>query len=161
MTNSYKIYLDVCCLNRPLDDWQQDRVRIEGEAIVSILDQVRDEKWRLVTSEAVEAELERLPNPDKLANIVNLLSLATESVAIDKKVDKRSQSIERLGFSLYDALHIACAEKAQVDILLTTDDRLIKRALRYKQHIQVQIDNPVDWLMAALKSKEESQNDTD
>ncbi len=67
MTNSYRIYLDVCCLNRPLDDWQQDRVRIEGEAIVSILDQVRDEKWRLVTSEAVEAELERLPNPDKLA----------------------------------------------------------------------------------------------
>ncbi len=92
---------------------------------------------------------------------MNLLGLASESVAIDKKVDKRSQSIERLGFSLYDALHIACAEKAQVDILLTTDDRLIKRALRYKQHIQVKIDNPVDWLMAALKSKEESQNDAD
>lgn len=159
VTNLPRIYLDVCCFNRPLDNWQQDRVRIEREAVVSILDRVRGGKWTLVSSEAVEAELERLPNPDKLANVMNLLSLASENVAIDNNVDKRAQSIEQLGFGLYDALHIACAEKSQVNVLLTTDDRLRKRALRYKQQIQVQINNPVDWLMVALK--EESQNDTD
>ncbi|WP_420642969.1 hypothetical protein [Candidatus Leptofilum sp.] len=28
-----KIYLDVCCLNRPFDDQTQDRMRLETEAI--------------------------------------------------------------------------------------------------------------------------------
>ncbi len=31
--SNYKIYLDVCCLNRPFDDWTQERIRLEGEAI--------------------------------------------------------------------------------------------------------------------------------
>ncbi|MGQ0592841.1 MAG: PIN domain-containing protein, partial [Gammaproteobacteria bacterium] len=26
-----RIYLDACCLNRPFDDQQQDRVRLEAE----------------------------------------------------------------------------------------------------------------------------------
>jgi hypothetical protein len=29
---SVLIYLDVCCLNRPLDDQTQERVRLESEA---------------------------------------------------------------------------------------------------------------------------------
>ena len=74
----YKIYLDVCCLNRPFDDWRQDRVRFEGEAVLSILERIRVQNWQLISSEAIEAELERLPNPDKLANILNLLAFASD-----------------------------------------------------------------------------------
>ena len=29
-----KIYLDVCCLNRPFDDQTQDRIHLESEAVV-------------------------------------------------------------------------------------------------------------------------------
>ena len=122
----YKIYLDVCCLNRPFDDWHQDRVRFEGEAVLSILERVRDQNWQLISSEAIEAELERLPNPDKLANILNILAFASDSIVLDEAIDQRSQTLEGLGFSLYDAFHIACAESSQVDALLTTDDRLLK-----------------------------------
>ena len=32
-----RIYLDVCCLNRPFDEQTQDRVRLETEAILTIL----------------------------------------------------------------------------------------------------------------------------
>ncbi|WP_324281532.1 hypothetical protein VKI21_06435 [Cyanobacterium aponinum UTEX 3222] len=32
-----KIYLDVCCLNRPFDDWSYERNRLEGESVTSIL----------------------------------------------------------------------------------------------------------------------------
>lgn len=157
----YKIYLDVCCLNRPFDDWKQDRVRFEGEAVLSILERVRDENWQLISSEAIEAELERLPNPDKLSNILNLLTLASDSVLLDESIDQRSQTLEGLGFGLYDSFHIACAESAQVDVLLTTDDRLLKRAVRYKDHMQVQLKNPVDWLMTILTAEEAPKNDAD
>ena len=32
-----QIYLDVCCINRPFDDQNQDRIHLEAEAVISIL----------------------------------------------------------------------------------------------------------------------------
>ncbi len=32
-----KIYLDVCCLNRPFDDQTQDRIHLEAETILTIM----------------------------------------------------------------------------------------------------------------------------
>jgi hypothetical protein len=32
MSHPYRIYSDVCCLNRPFDDSSQDRIRLEAEA---------------------------------------------------------------------------------------------------------------------------------
>ncbi len=131
MSSQYKIYLDVCCLNRPFDSWQQDRVRLEAEAVLAILERIRDKHWQLISSEVIEAELKRLPNPDKLANILNLLALVSDRVVLNDAIDQRSQRLEELGFGLYDAFHIACAEQSKVDVLLTTDDRLLKLAMRY------------------------------
>jgi len=31
-----KIYMDVCCLNRPFDDQKQDRIRVESDAVLAI-----------------------------------------------------------------------------------------------------------------------------
>ena len=33
-----RVYLDVCCLNRPFDDQSQDRIKLETDAVLSILD---------------------------------------------------------------------------------------------------------------------------
>ncbi|WP_236143857.1 hypothetical protein [Nostoc sp. CMAA1605] len=144
---NYKIYLDVCCLNRPFDDWTQERIRLEGEAILSIMERIRTGEWQLVTSEAISVELERMRNLDKLENILKLLEFAVISINIDEEVDFRSQQLEGLGFGLYDSFHIACAEVAQADILLSTDDRLLKNSLRHQGLLKVSVDNPVTWLM--------------
>ncbi len=148
----YKIYLDVCCLNRPFDDWTQERIRLEGEAILSIMERIRAKKWQLVTSEAITVELEKMRNLEKLENILKLLEFATITINIDEEVDFRSQQLENLGFSLYDSFHIVCAEVAQVDILLSTDDRLLKNALRHQGVLKIAVDNPVTWLMNIFKS---------
>ncbi|MCF4969368.1 hypothetical protein CV014_20685 [Nostoc sp. CMAA1605] len=141
------MYLDVCCLNRPFDDWTQERIRLEGEAILSIMERIRTGEWQLVTSEAISVELERMRNLDKLENILKLLEFAVISINIDEEVDFRSQQLEGLGFGLYDSFHIACAEVAQADILLSTDDRLLKNSLRHQGLLKVSVDNPVTWLM--------------
>jgi len=60
---NYRIYMDVCCLNRPFDDLEQERIRLEAEAILWILQQCQDDKWSLVTSNTLEFELEK--NPDQ------------------------------------------------------------------------------------------------
>jgi hypothetical protein len=41
-----KVYLDVCCLNRPFDDQQQDRVHLEAEAVLLILKRCEAGEWQ-------------------------------------------------------------------------------------------------------------------
>ncbi|HIK39758.1 PIN domain-containing protein [Thermoleptolyngbya sp. M55_K2018_002] len=160
MTRAYRIYMDVCCLNRPFDSWQQDRVRFEGEAVLAILRRVQTREWQLISSEAIEAELDRLPNREKLENIRQLLNLATAFVTLDEVINRRSQELESWGFGLYDSFHLACAEAIAADILLTTDQRLIKRGLRYRDQIQVRLNNPILWLVDVLSTDEEQDDDT-
>jgi hypothetical protein len=35
-----RVYLDACCLNRPFDDRSQDRIRLEAEAVLAIIERV-------------------------------------------------------------------------------------------------------------------------
>jgi hypothetical protein len=48
-----RIYLDVCCLNRPFDDQTQDRVHLEAEAVILILTHCQAGEWEWISSEAV------------------------------------------------------------------------------------------------------------
>ena len=58
-----KLYMDVCCLNRPFDDQSQDRIRIESEAILAILNKCLNE-WTLVGSEAIDYEISKIPDDE-------------------------------------------------------------------------------------------------
>jgi predicted nucleic acid-binding protein len=50
----------------------------------------------------------------------------------------------------YDALHVACAEQAQVEVMLTTDDRLVRAAARNADTLKVPVKNPLSWLQEVL-----------
>lgn len=147
-----KIYLDVCCLNRPFDDWSQERVRLEGDSILSILERIRLGQWQLITSEAIKVELEKMCNLEKRKKILKLLELAIAKVEIDENIDLRSRQLEELGFGLFDSFHLACAEAASVDIFLSTDDRLLRNATRNQNILKIEVGNPVIWLMSFLQS---------
>lgn len=60
-----KVYLDACCLNRPFDDQSQDRIRLESEAIIIILNLLYKGEWKWIGSEALEIEIENTPNIEK------------------------------------------------------------------------------------------------
>ena len=45
-----------------------------------------------------------------------------------------------------DALHLACAESDEVNVFLTTDDRLLRRAKRYQNRLRIHVENPYTWL---------------
>jgi len=66
-------------------------------------------------------------------------------------VIRRGQQLEQLGFRAFDALHLACAEKARADVFLTTDDRLLRRASRAPEQLRVRVDNPLAWLNEVLR----------
>ena len=60
-----RIYLDVCCLNRPFDDQTQDRIHLESEAVILILKRVRSGNWEWISSEAVDFEVRQTPDAER------------------------------------------------------------------------------------------------
>lgn len=60
-----RIYLDVCCLNRPFDDQSQVRIRLEAEAVILILSHFESGEWQWVSSEAVNQEVFQTPEPER------------------------------------------------------------------------------------------------
>ena len=40
-----RIYMDVCCLNRPFDDQTKAKILIESDAVLAILSKCSAEEW--------------------------------------------------------------------------------------------------------------------
>ena len=151
MTQPYRIYADVCCLNRPLDDQQQSRVKLEAEAMLSILQKCEDRQWVLLSSDAIHFEIARNTNPSRREQLEATLSIAKEHIPTTPEIEIHAQQLMQLGFKFYDALHLALAQSASVDIFLTTDDRLLKKAKQYPERVTIPVENPVIWLMPILQ----------
>ena len=140
-----KIYMDACCLNRPFDAQKQDRVRVEAEAILNILEYCQNGAWTLAASKALDFELAQCPDPIKLAGMRTLYAIAQSRLAVTERVKIRSREFRQQGFSFFDSLHVALAEAYQQDVFLTTDDRLYRAATAIRPEIRVL--NPVIWFM--------------
>ena len=141
-----RIYLDVCCLNRPFDDQTQVRIRLEAEAVLLIVAQCELGQWEWVTSKVVDVEIERAPDPERRRRVQFLAAYAHHSVIVGQAEIERALHLESRGISAYDALHIACAESAHADVLLTTDDRLLRKCMAMADRLRVQVRNPLAWL---------------
>ena len=68
-----KIYLDVSCLNRPFDDQNQARIRIETTAVTVIFEQLDAGLWQQVSSQMAEIEIDAIPNEDRRNRVRMLL----------------------------------------------------------------------------------------
>ena len=152
MSPTQRVYLDVCCLNRPFDDQTQERIRLEAEAILLILERLRAREWEWSSSEAVDAEIERTPDSERRARVRLLASGAHTVVMVADREVQRAQYLESLGFRPVDALHLACAEAAAGAVFLRTDDRLLRRASRLAEELGVPVANPLAWLQEVMEA---------
>ena len=146
-----RIYLDVCCLCRPFDDHSQDKIRLESEAVLTVIDHGQANNWVLLTSDVTEVEISKIPAADKRQKIQLLFTLLHPVIAVDENIEKRAIELEETGFKPFDALHVACAEKGKADIFLTTDDGLLKKGFQNKGKLKIQVANPVIWLMEVFE----------
>ena len=141
-----KIYFDVCCLNRPYDDQNQDRIHMESEAIITIFKHIEYLDWWLINSGIVNYEINQTSDDERRERLLSLVNSATDFVSVDQIIYTRAKKIQELGIKTYDSLHIACAEQGDADVFLTTDDKLIKAVKRNFKEIKVKVENPLLWL---------------
>ena len=65
-----RVYLDVCCLNRPFDDQEQERIHLESEAVRYILKHIRlgDVIW--IGSSVLDLEINKTPDIEKKDSVI-------------------------------------------------------------------------------------------
>ena len=122
-----RIYLDICSIQRPLDDQAQVRIRTETEAILGILDLCEAGSITLLSSAAHLIETQQNPYPDRREHALNVLSLASQYVPTSAQVAQRAQTYLAAGIDQLDALHLALAVAGEAAYFCTTDDRLLRR----------------------------------
>ncbi len=110
MTKIYKIYLDVCCLNRTLDNLEQFRMRMEAEAVTEIIQNCEDSKWILMNSDIIEFEVSLHSDSFKQQQVKSILNLANIYIQSTETIDLRAEELMKLSFKFHDALHLAFAE---------------------------------------------------
>lgn len=148
----WKIYLDTCCLSRFFDDQTQIRVQRETESISRILETFRQGKWIWIASKVLEIEVAKNLNFSQRLRVRSLLARAHEFILLTEAEVSRGIVLESLGFKPFDALHLASAESGMANILLTTDDRFVRRAKRVSEQLYVRVENPDIWLQEEIRN---------
>jgi hypothetical protein len=93
---NYRIYLDACCLNRPFDNQSQSRIALETQAILTILSQCQSGQWSLITSTALDVELDQTPDRERLNNVKSTLTVAKIKVISSQFLEQRSRELQML-----------------------------------------------------------------
>ena len=149
-----RIYLDTCCLSRIFDDQTQIRIHQETEAIQRILNRLQDGDWLWISSTVLGREVEENPNEGQRFQIESWLTDANQNVAVDAGEVSRGKYLESISFKKNDALHLACAESGSADVFFTTDDNLLKKAKSVQNQLNIQVDNPYEWLQKVRKNED-------
>lgn len=124
-----RIYLDNCCLQRPLDDQTHPRIKVETEAVFAILAAVQAGEQVLLGSEALEYEAMRIPDEVRRSEVLSVLALASERLLVTDAVESFALQLKQQGLDAMDAIHLALASTANADFFCTCDDRLHRKAL--------------------------------
>jgi len=135
-----RLYLDLNCFNRPFDDQNQARIVQETAAVFSILQRIVDLVWSVI----LDFENAQHPLADRRVEIARWAQRAMVHMAVTPDVAARAHACTAAGFRPLDAAHLACAEAATCDRLLTCDDQMLRAARRVRVGVQVQ--NPVPYM---------------
>jgi predicted nucleic acid-binding protein len=141
-----RINLDVCALNRLLDDQRQPRIRREAEAVEEIFGLIQSKQVRWIAGAVLQSEIMRTPDRQKRDDILALMRFADEQPPLSSRAILRAAMLEQIGYGPFDALHLAIAEDSGADVLLTTDDRFTRQANRGLGNPTIPVMNPVNWL---------------
>ena len=141
-----KVYLDVCCLNRLFDDQQQARVSIETAAVERLLELAAAGSLADYSSEMAQVEIERMPDLDRRRKVAALLPEGQRIMPLTDALLDAAEELQRAGFGLADAVHLAAAARWNVDVFVSVDDRLLRAAKRNAGQLSFRVLNPVAFL---------------
>jgi len=145
-----KLYFDTCCYNRPYDGLSQVKIRMEGEAVQNIIKLAQWYGYTIFSSMALDEEIGEITDPEKRKNVLNLYRQSTTDRAYYRKsvFDTVKPIAATAGVKGTDIHHLAFAEAAGADYLLTTDKGFLKAA--EKLDLSVKVINPLKFPLGGV-----------
>jgi predicted nucleic acid-binding protein len=138
------VYIDANCFNRPFDEQQQERIHRETEAVLAVLERVDSGADELAWSPALTLELSAHPEVAIREQLTAWSARAGVDVTTTASVHDRIKELVAGGLKPLDAAHVAFAETAKCEVLLTCDDRFLRRAQQLD--LSVRVLNPIEYL---------------
>ena len=118
---------------------------METDAIYLIMSKTQQGLYLAVKSNIHEIEISAISNIQERTEIFALMSKFESQHVIDLiKLRKRAEYLNKLGFGVADAAHLAYAEKT-ADAFITCDDKLLKKSK--KENIHINTYNPVEFVI--------------
>jgi predicted nucleic acid-binding protein len=136
-----RIYLDVCCFNRPYDDQSWLTIKLESEAKLFVQKEVLQGTFDLVWSYMLDYENSINPYHERRNAIAKWRNVAKADVDFSEEVNETGRQLMKLGLKNKDALHVACALKGGCNYFLTTDKGVLN-----KKPDGIKLINPVDFV---------------
>ena len=134
----YRIYLDNCCFNRPFDNQEQLKIKLETEAKLFIQHAILAGKYELVWSYMMEFENNQNPYEERRNSIRDWKKYAHVFCTENDRIITYAETLFSKGIKVKDALHIACAVDANADLFITTDKKLINTVIS-----EIRVVNPL------------------
>ena len=144
----YRMYRNMCCLNRPYDDQTQQRIQFESVAKLMIQSLIVDGKIDFVWSYVLEFENSKNPFVEKRNTILAFKPYACETVQPNPSIEIMANALQNKSLKAYDSLHVACAAFSGCDYFLTVDRKVLN-----KHCTEINITDPVIFLNHWLKER--------
>ncbi|MHB1174931.1 MAG: hypothetical protein ACYCZJ_07390 [Sulfuriferula sp.] len=144
-----RIYLDICCFNRPFDDQSDLIVRLQTEAKLHVQEMVRQGALDLVWSAIMDIENSANPDLNRKVTIADWQQIGVVDMSVNELVEQKAITLSKIGVKPMDALHVACAIEARAEYFLTTDNALLRKMAKQDS---IRVVDPVDFVRV-LKDK--------
>jgi len=112
---------------------------------------VNFKNWVVPFGDIISLEISKCRDSVKKQKVLFLRDSAVEKVKYNVEIKSRAAEFRNYNIKLFDSLHLAAAEYANVDIFLTTDAQLIKAAAR--TDIKIRAENPLVYYMEVLNNE--------
>lgn len=139
-----RIYLDMCCYNRPYDDQSQLKISMETQSKLYIQTLIKDGKLELATSYMLRYECSNNPFEMRRNAIFDFIDRNTcVYVGIERQtvIETKAAEIMKTGVKYKDACHVASAIYAECEYFISTDTRLLK----YKSR-EIKMVTPIEFV---------------
>jgi len=141
--NQLRIYLDLCCFNRPFDNQHHKKIYTETEAKLYIQEKLKERVYCLIWSYILDFENNANPNKDARESIQKWEKIACDIVFESEKLKHFAGVLYNKGLGIKDALHVASAVEGRADYFFTVDKRILNKRSLIEE---VRIINPVEFI---------------
>jgi len=136
-----RLYLDNCCFNRPFDDQQQLKIKLETDAKLFIQQELLAGKYELAWSYVLDYEIGINPFEERKEKFKQWKNIAKCFCAEEEVILLEAEKLVAMKFKIIDALHISAAKFLHCDYIITTDRKMLN-----KEVPDILIVNPIDFL---------------